>query len=182
MSNTIEQAAIECRAAWASHPDAEYGWCVHHGREIEKLTEPVENRIRYILDNKNKIEQIIRLDNLRPVISRQAIIAWEAFGEAYVLARKAYSKATGPARKAHDKIIALALKAYDEATGPAQMAYDKIIALAWKAYNEATGPAQKAYNEATTSAVKACNEAIALAHKRDVPNHSWNGKSIFAKE
>ena len=171
MSRTIEQAATECRAAWAKHPDAEYGWCVHHETEMEKLTEPVENRIQYILAQKEEDEQIVRLDNLRPVLSIPVI-----------LAGKAYDEAVAPAQKAYAEAVASAGKAYDEAVAPAQKAYDEALAPAWKAYDEATGSAQKAYNKATAPARKAYNEALAPAHKQDVPNHTWNGQSIFAKE
>ena len=124
---TIKQAEKDCRAAWAAQPEATRGWCIHHGQEWEALSEPIANRIAYILSEKPKSEQVIRLDNMRPMSAASAAI------------------------------VAPAWKAYDEAT-----------ATAWKAYGEAMAPASKAYDE-----------AIALAHRADVPNHTWNGKSIF---
>ena len=42
--------------------------------------------------------------------------------------------------------------------------------------------ARKACNEAIASARKAYDEAITSAHRADVPNHTWNGKSIFGGE
>ena len=150
MTRTVEQAESECRAAWALRPDAEYGWCVHHEVELEELTEPIENRIQYILDHKAKTEQIVRLDNLRPVLTLSTI-----------LAQKAYKELS----------IASAQKAYSESS-----------ASAWKAYSESLASAQKAYNESSASAWKAYSESSASAHKQDVPSHTWNGTSIFAKE
>ena len=134
---TVKQAETECRIAWEAHPEAEYGWCIHHDTEIERLMEPIENRIDYILKYKPEKERITRLDNLRPVLSIEVISA-----------RKAYEEATAPAGKV---------------------------------YEEATAPARKAYEEATAPAWKVFEEAIAPAHRQDVPNHTWNGKSIFQK-
>ena len=134
---TVEQAKADCIAAWAAHPEATHGWCVHHEVEMEELTEPIENRIRYIVENKAEEEIVTRLDNLRPVLS---------------------------------KVPILTQKAYDEATAPA-----------WKAYREAIAPAEKAYGKAIAPARKAYGEAIAAAHKQDVPDHTWDGKTIFPK-
>jgi len=160
-SRTVVQATDECRKAWKDNL-AKYGWCIHHEIEFEELNEPIENRIGYILSNKSKHEQITRLDNMRPVST-------------------ASLKIVLPARKAYDEARASARKAYNEAIAPARKAYDEATASARKAYNEAKAPASEAYDEAITSAWKACNEAIASAHRADVPNHTWNGKSIFER-
>ena len=146
---TIKQAEKDCRVAWAAQPEATRGWCIHHGQEWEALSEPIANRIAYILSEKPKSEQVIRLDNMRPMSAASAAIvatAWKAYGEASATARKAYDEATATARKAYDEAIATASKAYDEAKAPA-----------WKAYDEAK----------------------ATAHRADVPTHTWNGESIF---
>ena len=156
---TVEQAKADCIAAWAAHPEATHGWCVHHEVEMEELTEPIENRIRYIVENKAEEEIVTRLDNLRPVLSKVPI-----------LTQKAYDEATAPA-----------WKAYREATAPAWKAYDEATAPAWKAYREAIAPAEKAYGKAIAPARKAYGEAIAAAHKQDVPDHTWDGKTIFPK-
>jgi hypothetical protein len=128
-SRTVAQATDECRKAWKDNP-SQYGWCIHHEIEFEGLSEPIKNRIGYILSNKSKHEQVTRLDNMRPV----------------------------------------------------SMASLKIIVPARKAYYEALASARKAYDEALVPARKAYNEAIASAHRADVPNHTWNGKSIFGGE
>ena len=146
---TIAQAEEDCRAAWAAQPEATQGWCIHHGQEWEALSEPIANRIAYILSEKPKSEQVTRLDNMRPMSAASAAI------------------------------VATASKAYDEATATAWKAYDDATAPASKAYKEATATAAKAYKEATATASKAYKEAMASAHRADVPTHTWNGKSIF---
>jgi hypothetical protein len=146
---TIEQAEKDCYAAWAAQPNATHGWCVHHETEFEELTEPIVNRITYIINNKSRHEITIRLDNLRPV---------------------------SPASLA---LILQALKLYEETTAPALKLYEETTAPAWKLYEETTAPALKFYEETKAQAWKLYEETTAPAHRADVPNHTWNGKSIF---
>ena len=146
---TIEQAEKDCRAAWAAQPEATQGWCIHHGQESEALSEPIVNRIAYILSEKPKREQVTRLDNMRPMSAASVAIV-------------------APARKAYREAIATAAKAYDEAIATAEKAYTKAMAAAVNAHDEAIAPAWKAYDEAK-----------AAAHRADVPTHTWNGESIF---
>ena len=146
---TIEQAEKDCRAAWAAQPEATQGWCIHHRQEWEALSEPIVNRIAYILSEKPKREQVTRLDNMRPMSAASAVIV-------------------APARKAYRDAIATAAKAYTKAKAAAWKAYDEAMAAAWKAHDEAIAPAWRAYNDAK-----------ATAHRADVPTHTWNGKSIF---
>ena len=121
---TIKQAEKECRAAWALRPDAKYGWCIHHEQEWEELTEPIENRIDYILSYKAKEEQVTRLDNMRPMS--------EVSVKVILKAEKAYNEVIATAEKAYDEAIAPALKAYNETIAPARKAYNKTIALEHK--------------------------------------------------
>ena len=164
---TIEQAEKECREAWKQNP-SEYGWCIHHEIEMEKLTEPIENRISFILKYKATEELITRLDNLRPVISPVAIKAWKTYDKAVAMAEKAYDEAIAPARKAYEEVYAPAKKIYEETIAMALKAYEEAIATAKKTYEEAIAPAEKSYKEAT-----------APAHAQEVPGHTWNGKNIF---
>ena len=168
---TLNQAEKDCRAAWALRPDATHGWCIHHGREWEKLTEPIENRIDYILSYKAKTEQITRLDNMRPVS--------EASKTVVLSARKAHEEAVATAWKAYDEAVAPAWKAYEGAVATAWKAYEGAVATAGKAYDKAVAPAWKAYEGAVATAGKAYDEVVAPAHKNDVPNHTWNGTDIF---
>ena len=146
---TIEQAEKDCRAAWAAQPEATQGWCIHHRQEWEELSEPIVNRIAYILSEKSKREQVTRLDNMRPMSAASVAIV-------------------APARKAYDEAKAAAWKAYNEAFATAEKAYTKAMAAAVNAHDEAIAPAWKAFDEAK-----------AAAHRADVPTHTWNGKSIF---
>jgi hypothetical protein len=100
---TIEQAEIDCRAAWAAQPEATRGWCIHHEQELEALSERIANRISYILADKPKSEQVTRLDNMRPMSAASAAIV--------ATARKAYDEAIATARKAYDEAITTARKA-----------------------------------------------------------------------
>lgn len=122
---TIAQAKKDCRAAWAAQPEATQGWCIHHDQEREVLSEPLINRIAYILSEKPKSEQVTRLDNMRPMSAASAAIvvpARKAYEEAKTTARKAYYEAKTTASKAYEKDQLVARKAYEEATAPAHRA------------------------------------------------------------
>jgi len=157
---TIGQAEKECYAAWAAQPDATHGWCLHHEVEFEELTEPIANRIRYIVNNKSRDEIQCRLDNLRPVSVASLVIILPAY--------EAYQKATAQAYEAYQKARAQAYEAYQKARAQAEEAYQK-----------ATAPAEEAYQKATAQAYEAYQKATAQAHRADVPSHTWNGASIF---
>ena len=64
---TIAAEAKACRAAWAAMSDATHGVHIHHETVAEPLTEPIEARIAYILTQKPKAEQALRLRLMRPV-------------------------------------------------------------------------------------------------------------------
>ena len=89
---SIKQAAKECRQAWEAHPDATWAWCLHHGVRLEPLTEPYQARIAYILKYKPKHEQVTRLNNFRPVLSKLPAKIIK-LGEAHDKAGEAYDKA-----------------------------------------------------------------------------------------
>lgn len=68
----IEQARINCILAWEAHPEAKVAWCCHHDEEIEPLASThlaYLDRINFIYANKPIEEQVIRLNNFRPVVS-----------------------------------------------------------------------------------------------------------------
>jgi hypothetical protein len=66
---TIEQEADDCRVAFAGIAVGAPVWCCHHEVNTEWLKEPAENRILFILNNKSKEEQALRLREFRPVLS-----------------------------------------------------------------------------------------------------------------
>lgn len=129
----IEQAAAECRKAFEGIPIGTVAWHVHHNMLCEPLTEPAENRIAYILANKPKREQVIRLRLMRPVQS-----------EAAAAARKIYDEAAAAGRKIYDQAVAAARKTYDQAVAPAWKTYTKAVAPAWKTYAKAAAAAHAA--------------------------------------
>ncbi len=69
----IKIAVALCRKAWAENPNATHAWCCHHEELYERLTEPAENRIAYILANKAKSEQACRFNNFRPVLNQAKV-------------------------------------------------------------------------------------------------------------
>ena len=68
---SIAKEAAACRAAWAAKPKAKYGVHIHHETVVEALSEPIENRIAYILAEKPKKEQALRLRLMRPIAAGQ---------------------------------------------------------------------------------------------------------------
>ena len=103
---TIKAEAEACRAAWAATPKAKYGAHLHHEEVAEKLTEPIENRIAYILSDKPKNEQALRLRLMRPV--------------------------TVPALAEYERVTAAALAEYQKVRAPAWAEYEKAKAAAHK--------------------------------------------------
>lgn len=64
----IELAERECNRAWrGASPSTWLAWCCHHALRLEALTEPYQNRIAFILSEKEPKEQVYRLNNFRPV-------------------------------------------------------------------------------------------------------------------
>lgn len=80
---TPKEEAARCRAAWKAHP-SKRGWHIHHEALVEKRTDPISERIAYILSDKPLAEQALRLRLLRPVLDDAAVA--EA-GKAYDAAR-----------------------------------------------------------------------------------------------
>ena len=64
---SVEEELDDCQKAWTENPNAKFAWCCHHALLIEPLTEPAEVRIQFILSDKSKNEQAVRLRNFRPV-------------------------------------------------------------------------------------------------------------------
>jgi len=169
---SIEEELKDCRAAFAAHPKAKFGWCIHH----EVLFEPidkvsgVEGRITCIMNGKAEGERAIRLRNFRPArveIPRELTEASAAYDEA----RAAYNKAW----TALDKACADCNKA--------RAALDKATAAYYKAWT-ALDKAWAAYNKAWTAldkACAACEPELKKLHDQDWPDNTWNGESIFNK-
>ena len=159
-TGTIKQELAACRKAFQENPEAKYAWCCHHSILIELLTEPYENRIKYILSDKPKKEQAVRFRNFRPLrieLPKEIIKAIAKYDEA----RAKYDEARAKWNEAEAK--------YDEA----EAKYDE----AWTKWNEASAK----YDEARAK----LNKALATWNKGNVmflsdwPDNTWNGKNIF---
>ena len=92
---SIEEELAACRKAFQEAPEAKYAWCCHHSILLEPLTEPCENRIQYILENKEKAEQAVRFRNFRPLrieLPKEIIKAIAKYYEAIAKLSKASAK------------------------------------------------------------------------------------------
>ena len=85
----IKQAAVDCRAAFAGIEVGEIVQHCHHELWLERLTEPAENRIAYILANKNQEEQAERLCRFRPLAAADRKKAYADWQKAYADWQKA---------------------------------------------------------------------------------------------
>ena len=77
MSEDIEREAQLCREACKDVKIGDLMSHIHHGQWLEELTEPIENRIAFILVNKDPEEQAERLRRMRPFDWKKADADWE---------------------------------------------------------------------------------------------------------
>jgi hypothetical protein len=71
---SIEEEAYDCRAACVNLKVGEWAWLVHHEILAEPLTESIENRIKWILENKTD-NVALRLRLLRPLVEDEAMLS-----------------------------------------------------------------------------------------------------------
>ena len=134
-----------------------FAWHVHHNVLIEPLTEPIENRIKYIKKFKPKNEIELRLKLLKVVkgeLPKEFVEAWQKYYETWQKYVEVWQK-------------------YDKA----KQKYDEI----WQEYDEA----RQKHNEAWHEYIKVCKKyesQILALHEKECPNCPWNGKTIFSKE
>lgn len=151
----IDEAAEECRKAWDAHPEAKWAWCSLHNERLELLEEPSRYVMFRILNMEPKKERVVRLNNFRPVLSSFPKELDEAI-EAKFRAAEAYhwinNKRGGPGgtKCTVDELV--------KARASLDRACRALLLELWT------------YIESPS-----CDEA----HRRDVPNHTWNGGSIL---
>jgi len=137
----------------------QFYWHIHHKVLVEPLTEPIENRIAFIKENKPKHEVELRLRLMKPVKGKLPEAVVEA-AEAYDRAEEAYDKA--------GKVYNKAWKALDETvSGEAREAYKK--------GREARDKAWKAYLKVVSDHA----EEIEALHAKECPDCPWSGQTIF---
>ncbi len=86
--NTIAQEAEACRKAFEGVQVGALVQHCHHAQWLEILTEPAENRIAFILNNKAVSEQAERLRRFRPFDPDKADADWKKM---YADREKAYA-------------------------------------------------------------------------------------------
>jgi len=192
---SIEEEAKDCRAACAHLKVGEWAWLVHHEILAEPLTEPIENRIKWILENKTD-DVALRLRLLRPLVEdeamrsdaelNKAIDEYNKVSAEYYKVRAEWSKALDEydkARAEQFKARAEYYKAraeYDKANAE----YDKANAEQFKAraeYYKARDEYDKANAEYGKASVE-YNKSATTHYHRLFPDSPWNGKTIFAGE
>ena len=173
---TIKEEAAACRAAWASHPKAKYGTHIHHEIVAENLTEPIENRIAYILSGKPKHEQALRLRLMRPVAAaalaeydKAKAAAWADYNKVEAAALAEYDKVRAAALAEYDKVAAAAWAEYDKVAAPALAEYDKVRAAALAEYDKVRAAALAEYDKVAAAALAEYDKVAAAAHQAICP-------------
>ena len=188
---SIAKEAAACREACMEAKVGDPMWLLHHELLLEWLTEPVENRIAYILSEKPKREQARRLRELRPVKGPLPKTADAARAE-YDAARAKSDAAQAKADAAWAKADAAGAKS-DAAWAKADAAWAKADAWAksdaagakYAAAGAKADAARAKYAAARAKAAAAWAEydaaraEITALHLAECPDTTWNGGSIF---
>jgi cellulose biosynthesis protein BcsQ len=157
---SIEEEAYDCRAACAHLKVGDWAWLVHHEILAEPLTEPIENRIKWILENKTD-DVALRLRLLRPLVEDEAMRSDDELNkvrEGYIKARAEYYKATVEYYKARDE-------------------YNKDSTKYYKASAEYSKAGVEYYKDRAE-----LYKSLTMHYHRLFPDSPWNGKTIFAGE
>ena len=173
--------------------DSPLYWHIHHDILAEPLTEPIENRIRFIKNNKPYHEVETRLRLMKPV--RGKLPELDKAGAEFVKAYAESNKAGAEWDKAcveRDNASAewnMACAERDKASAE----WDKACAEWGKAYAEFVkvraerDKARAKRDKACAKFVKASAEwdkaradpAVLSLHAKECPNCPWNGRTIL---
>ena len=148
-------------------------WHVHHDKLVEWCTN-YEGRRTYIIDEKPKSEQELRLRLFQPIRGRlpEKITSAEAtYAEAEAARDKAWA-ARAEAWAACDKAWAAYAEA-EAAYAEAEAARHK----AWAACAETEAARHKAWT-ACDKAWAACAEELEALHAKECPDCPWDGHTI----
>jgi len=130
------------------------GLHVHHETLLELLTEPIENRVKYIKENKPKEEIELRLRLLRELTEEEVNQLPKGFNQA--------------------------LKEYNLAGEEYNLA--RLLIRAWEKYIQAVVERDLTWEKYKQDLEKYKPELEAWHKKVCVPDCPWNGKTIFPKE
>ena len=159
-------------------------WHIHHDILLEPLVERIENRIKYIKENKPQNEIETRLKLLKPVrgkIPDKAVVAWKDLNRAYEDYDKAW-RVCDKASKDYGKLLENLDKSWEDLN----MMYKKLghlhkigihLKKLLKNVEKAERDCQKAW-KVYGKTVNSLPEVQSL-HKKECPDCPWNGKSIF---
>ena len=147
-------------------------WCVHHEIHVERLTEPPENRVKFIRENKPPEEIERRLAEFAPVLHPERLPQrlMEASAE-YGWARTEYDQTLPEYNRAWAE--------YDRARAEyvrAQAEYNR----AWAECARARAEFNRALAEYDRARAEYEPELMAL-HREEYPGTRWNGRSIFGE-
>jgi hypothetical protein len=133
-------------------------WCIHHEVILEPLTEPIENRVRFIRERKAAHEVETRLRAMRPVKGplpmevqqagaawQQAYAAWRQAGAAWQQAGAAWQQAYAAWQQAY-AVYHQAYAAWQQAYAAWQQAY-AAWEQAYAAWRQAGAAWQQALRE-----------------------------------
>ena len=170
---TIEEEAALCREA---NKDVKIGDLVlhlHHEVGCEPLIEPIENRISFILKNKDRAEQALRLRLMRVVRAEtlRRLLPDAEREKAYAEWEKAYAE-WKKADAEREKADAEWEKAYAE--------WEKANAE-WKKADAEWEKANAEWKKAYAEREKAYAEIFQLIHAHLCPGCPWNGRTIFSE-
>ncbi len=177
---SIEEEASACRARCANMKIGDICLHLHHEVLAEMLTQPIENRISYILSDKPVAEQALRLRMMGPPIIDEQVMADAELQKADAESQKASAellKADAELLKAD----AERQKAYFESQ-KASAAYLKASAELQKADAERQ-KASAAWLKAYATWEKASAvwlKAYEAHYARLYPESPWDGNTIFA--
>ena len=97
---TAEKEAADCLKAFKNFKVGGHVVHCHHEELYEVLNEPAKNRVNYILKEKPKKEQALRLRLFRPVEGQ----AWAEYEKVKGQARAEYEKVRGQAWAEYEKV------------------------------------------------------------------------------
>jgi cell division septum initiation protein DivIVA len=198
---SIEEEAADCRSAWGAQQDATAGLHIHHEIVAELLTEPIETRIAYILSDKPKAEQALRLRLMRPLPAEawaeykhveQA--AWEEYervrqpacaeyNRVKQAARAEYTRVEQAAREEYKRVEQSAREEYNRVRQPAREEYDRVKQAAREEYNRVRQHAREEYERVKQAAraeyTRVEQAALEALHAHCIEGCPWDGSTIF---
>ena len=158
------------------HP---FYWHIHHDILVEEQTEPIENRINFIKNNKPKNEIKTRLRLLKK--AKGVDQAWEQYEKVEAQALEQYKKVKAQAWEQYKKVEAQALEQYKKVKAQAWEQYEKVKAQAWEQYEKVEAQALEQYEKVKAQALEQYEKVIEKLHKKQCGCKEWNGQEIIFK-